>query len=228
MSWRLARSLEVLHSQVNALFPNRRKENDGSIGDEAHSARTSDHNAWIKDGSGGPNVVSAIDITHDPAHGFDSYAFADFLRSKRDPRIKYLISNRRICSATESPWEWRPYNGANPHDHHVHISVKADKAHFDDPKPWVLEGFGSTPAAPAHGDEAVAQTELPQLRRGSSGADVSHLQTLLNKNGITVTVDEVFGVSTDAAVRTFQQRNHLTVDGVAGGYTWRALQAGLA
>lgn len=70
MAWRLAHSLETLRAQVNAKWPNRSKSSDGSIGDASHSSRLSDHNP---DPSG---VVRAIDITHDPLSGFDSYAFA--------------------------------------------------------------------------------------------------------------------------------------------------------
>ena len=118
MTWRLAKSLETLHSQVNAKWPNRSKDSDGSIGDEHHSARSSDHN---------PNaagVVCAIDITHDPKGGFDSYAFADMLLQKRDSRIKYIISNSRIGSGHTGPaaWTWRKYTGINPHNHHCPCS----------------------------------------------------------------------------------------------------------
>lgn len=136
MTWRLAHSLETLRTQVNLQWPGRSKKDDGSIGDEAHASRSSDHNPWVKDGSMG--VVTAIDITHDPAGGFNSYAFAEMLRLNRDPRIKYVISNRRIVSSETSPWEWRPYHGSNPHDHHVHISVKSDKAHYDNTAEWKI------------------------------------------------------------------------------------------
>jgi lysozyme family protein len=134
--WRVANSLEVLRDQVNAAYPGRRKENDGTIGDAAHQARTSDHNPWVKDGAVG--VVTALDITHDPAHGVDTYAIAETLRRNRDRRIKYVISNRRIFSSQLHAWEWHPYTGTNPHDHHVHISVLPDKALYDDRRPWSL------------------------------------------------------------------------------------------
>ena len=44
MTWRLARALEQLRSQVNEKWPNRSKNSDGSIGDTSHAARPSDHN----------------------------------------------------------------------------------------------------------------------------------------------------------------------------------------
>lgn len=134
MTWRLAHALETLRSQVNAKWPKRSKDSDGSIGDEHHSARTSDHNP---DGRG---VVRAIDLTHDPKGGFDSYAFADLLLKKQDKRLKYVISNRRIGSgpAGPSPGVWRKYSGTNPHNKHCHISAVAD-ARGDDTHAWDIE-----------------------------------------------------------------------------------------
>jgi hypothetical protein len=146
--WRVAKSLEVLRDQVNAAYPKRSKEDDGTIGDAAHQARTSDHNPWVKDGAIG--VVTALDITHDPIHGVDTYAIAETLRRNRDRRIKYVISNRRIFSSQLHAWEWHPYTGANPHDRHAHISVLPDKAHYDDRTPWNLRRAvaGEAPARP--------------------------------------------------------------------------------
>lgn len=132
MTWRLAHSLEKLRSQVNTLHPTRGKLEDGTIGDESHSSRLSDHN---------PNpagVVCALDLTHDPKGGFDSYAFAEMLRLNRDHRIQYVISNGHIFSSSVSPWVWRPYKGANMHDKHVHISVIQANKLYDDPGEWNL------------------------------------------------------------------------------------------
>ncbi len=145
MTWRVAASLEVLRKQLNAKFPNRKKDWDGGIGDEAHASRDSDHNPWVKDG--GIGVVTARDFTHDPAGGVDSHAMAEQLRISRDHRIKYIISNRRICSSTVSPWSWRPYHGANPHDHHVHVSVLAERKFYDDEAPWEIPMLGKIPTS---------------------------------------------------------------------------------
>lgn len=218
MTWRLARSLEVLRNHVNAMVPGRSKVNDGSIGDEKHQARSSDHNPWIKEGSVG--IVSAIDITHDPAHGFDSYAFADMLVGNKDHRIKYIISNRRIASGADEDhpaWKWRPYTGTNPHDHHVHISVKSDKAHYDSADQWKIDGV----SAPASTE--IPSIALPKLRQGDTGDDVKHLQALLNGHGTTLKIDGNFGPGTAKAVREFQTKLGIVADGIVGGYTWKEL-----
>ena len=67
------------------------------------------------------------------------------------------------------------------------------------------------------------------LRQGSTGSAVEQLQFWLNTlaqydAGIPSTaVDGVFGSGTAAAVRAFQRREGLTVDGVVGRTTWTAL-----
>jgi hypothetical protein len=136
--WRVAESLKHLKRQMDAKAPGRRRDSDGTIGDAAHATRNSDHNPWVLDGSKG--VVTAMDITHDPAGGCDAGALAESIRASRDSRMKYIIWNRRIMSATavrEVPaWEWRPYSGSNPHTKHMHISVKPDKAAYDSMADW--------------------------------------------------------------------------------------------
>jgi hypothetical protein len=125
-AWQLAPSLLSLLAQINAAHPKRSKAWDGTIGDERHLHEKSDHN---------PNergIVCAVDITHDPLSGCDGDKLSETLRQSRDPRIAYVIFNRRIFSSTVKPWTWRPYNGSSPHDHHVHVSV------IDDSAPWVI------------------------------------------------------------------------------------------
>jgi hypothetical protein len=112
MAWRLAKSIKTLLDQVNAEDPHRRKDSDGGIGDAAHASRSSDHNPYIV--VKGQGVVRAFDFTHAPETGFDAYAFAEMLLKNKDPRVRYVISNRKIASGKDgpSPWKWRPYSGS--------------------------------------------------------------------------------------------------------------------
>jgi len=64
---------------------------------------------------------------------------------------------------------------------------------------------------------------LPILDFGSSGVSVKVLQRLLLSNGYAVRVDGVFGALTESAVKAFQNRRNLSVDGVVGYRTWREL-----
>lgn len=135
-AWRVATSLLTLRDQVNALAPTRNKASDGTIGDARHQTEQSDHNPWVHDN--GIGVVTALDITHDPAHGCDCEKIAGSLKNSTDQRIKYVIWNQQIFSSTVSPWTWRSYAGTDPHTGHVHISVVSDKAQYDDNSAWDL------------------------------------------------------------------------------------------
>ena len=62
-----------------------------------------------------------------------------------------------------------------------------------------------------------------QLSYGSKGSEVTELQKLLNQNGYSLDVDGDFGSKTQAAVKDYQQKNNLSVDGIVGTNTWGAL-----
>jgi peptidoglycan hydrolase-like protein with peptidoglycan-binding domain len=64
-----------------------------------------------------------------------------------------------------------------------------------------------------------------QLARGSRGSAVEDLQTSLNTDGAqpALDVDGIFGPLTQAAVREFQGRHGLAVDGIVGRRTWGIL-----
>jgi hypothetical protein len=136
MSYRIAKSLDKLRSQIDTAHPNRSKASDGWIGDEAHRQdTTSDHNP---DANG---VVRALDITHDPANGVDINKLSDALVASRDLRIYYIIANGLICVpqkqswTTDCGWKWLPYAGSNPHTSHMHISVYGD---YDNTTDWKI------------------------------------------------------------------------------------------
>jgi hypothetical protein len=145
MSWRLAKSLETLLNQINTAYPNRSKLSDGTIGDAAHAAVPSDHNPNAE------GVVCALDLTHDPAHGFDAHVTANTLITHRHPNLKYVISNRRIAGAWTN-WQWQVYSGSNPHDKHIHVSVGVgddgrSRQPYDDTTNWNI-GKENSPMTP--------------------------------------------------------------------------------
>ncbi len=183
MSWRVATSLETLRHQLDARFPGRSVASDGSIGDAAHQAHgsASDHNPWY-----GPGIVTARDFTHDPSHGLDIQQLADQLLDSRDPRIKYVIANRRI--ATRRDWQWAPYDGTNPHEKHVHLSVVADPV-CDDAGDWKLplldapsDGGDTTPAG---GDFVTWGTDVNV--RAQPRLDATVVGVLRGPTPVTVT-----------------------------------------
>lgn len=67
----------------------------------------------------------------------------------------------------------------------------------------------------------------PTLQSGSTGDDVKRLQRLLVmlKYLDYTGIDGSFGPQTESTLKSFQQANGLTVDGIAGPQTWQALPA---
>jgi hypothetical protein len=206
MTWRLAKSLEGLRTQINAAVPNRNKSSDGTIGDQAHSARKSDHNPDSK------GVVRALDITHDPLRGVDAGKIAEAIRVSADPRVSYIISNGRIANSGKP---WKEYGGANKHTLHFHVSVVASDALADNMKPWHIGDLSPDVAAPP------APVTPPLLRPGSKDPAVARLKELVTAQ---IAAEDGYGPITEAAVRAIQKKKSLVVDGLVGSYTWVALR----
>lgn len=106
--------------QATALKPKRKKASDGLLPSAAHLAAspTSDHNTGF-----------AVDLTHDPVNGID--CFEAFKKLQGDKRVKYLIFQGKIWSAKNGEYK---YTGSNPHNKHLHISIKTTCG--DDTSPW--------------------------------------------------------------------------------------------
>lgn len=177
---RIAKSLDVLRSQVNRMAPGRSKASDGWIGDAAHASRPSDHN---------PNqagVVCALDITHDPLGGMDCHKLAKQLEVSRDPRIKYVIWHGQIMSGahSERAWKWREYTGPNPHKKHLHVSVVGDAARYDRSDAWQV-GKREPAVQLPDGDR------LPMLK--VAGVSYAPVRALAEALGATVVFDEATG-----------------------------------
>ena len=64
------------------------------------------------------------------------------------------------------------------------------------------------------------------LRRRMFGWDVSVLQFLLSRHGVLVPVDGYFDAATKRALRGYQRKHRLEVDGIAGPHTLKALAGG--
>ena len=106
--------------QATALKPKRGKASDGLLPSAAHlkASPNSDHNTGF-----------AVDLTHDPVFGISGDDV--FFELQKDPRVKYLIFRGRIWSKEKGN---RVYTGPNPHNKHVHISIKENMGH--DTSPW--------------------------------------------------------------------------------------------
>ncbi len=145
MTWRLAAAADTLRTQVNTKYPERDQGSDGTIGDQAHRRRISDHNPDKR------GFVMALDLDED---GWPSHKFADqliaYMRTSGDNRIKNVVYENRVASGTYADvagqpprwWHWRTAKGMG-HEHHIHISFNPGARY--DAQPFPLPIFNDMP-----------------------------------------------------------------------------------
>lgn len=140
MSYALAPALAQLRSEINAAWPHRDRTSDGWIGDTAHAARKSDHNPNSR------GLVDALDIDKD---GISADALRVLLCE--DDRTNYVIFRGVIYSRVRD-FQPHKYSGANPHDKHIHVSIRQARTAEQDRTPWGVARLArksTTMAAPA-------------------------------------------------------------------------------
>ena len=126
MKIKLSKAAIQLREQIDDAFPSRDRTSDGWIGDTRHSARPSDHNpdadGWVR----------AIDIDRDLSGRAKPDLMPDLAdqlrlacKSGKEKRISYIIFDSRIASSKKG-WAFRPYDGINKHNHHMHVSFKKE------------------------------------------------------------------------------------------------------
>lgn len=201
MSWWSAIPVTRMFTALNRWRPKRDKKSDGRIGDEAHAKRKSDHNPDPT--SKPPGVVRAGDVDDDGIHLPTLIASLIV-----HPATNYIISHKVIYSRSRKFRRAR-YTGSNPHTEHLHNSTR--KGHERDFTAYCwLEYVPDW----KHG-----------IRKGDHGPLVMQLQAFLIAYGYTLTFDGGFGDATDKALRSFQTKRKITVDGVAGPKTQAKLRA---
>lgn len=143
---------------------------DGSIGDQAHQDRSSNHNRDDTPGSSTPQSdsdsrpdIRAIDVDNSGPwrNGFTMDAGTKFIvdrcRSGVENRLVEVIYNRR-CAYASSGWQWHDYTGSNPHDKHAHFGAKADSGKLeDDRRPWGLAEKWGDDVTPAELKTAILE-----------------------------------------------------------------------
>ena len=88
---------------------------------------------------------------------------------------------------------------------------------------------GSSDAGKTSTGGGTYMFSVGNVQKGSKGNDVKHLQRLLKSNGMkgkdgkALTIDGDAGTNTDYAIRQYQKKNGLTVDGCAGPKTWKSI-----
>lgn len=147
--WRVVNSLNRLNEQIRAYAPRAVPPATdvnawGSIADNVHSV-SSDHYPHYYAALGGTAVVCARDFPHAPGLGLDGHVVTEHMRQARDPRVQYIICDRRITGVSYG-WTWHTYTGDDPHDTHFHVS-SVHSAIADSTASWSLPGMSiaSTP-----------------------------------------------------------------------------------
>lgn len=151
--WILVPCLVALRNEFNAIAPDRDRRSDGSVGDAAHAASSSDHNpdetgtVPIHDADS-TNEVHAIDV--DSSGPWPEMAgkpgsmervvqhLLARCRAGLEDRLRYIIYDHRIWSAS-SGWVQKAYTGSSPHTEHAHFSASYGSAQESDTHSWHLE-----------------------------------------------------------------------------------------
>lgn len=185
-NWILIPCLKALFAEFDRIAPGRDRASDGSIGDAAHQKEVSDHN---------PDETGSVPI-HDADHINEVHAIdvdntlresdltmekvVQFIlgrcRSGAEKRLRYIIYNRRIWSAS-SGWVQKTYTGASPHTEHAHFSASYETNLEASTASWHLEEI---PVSLTADDRAwiAANTASPAEVRAQVDAAVAALLTV--------------------------------------------------
>jgi hypothetical protein len=168
-SWILIPCLKCLFAEFDRIAPSRDHASDGSIGNTVHQEEVSDHNADevgkvpIHDADH-VNEVHAIDVDNNLNESdLTMEKVVQFLlgrcRSGAEKRLRYIIYNRRIWSAS-SGWVQKTYTGASPHTEHAHFSASYITSLEASTASWHLEDIPvAIPAAQM--DQLLAAIRAP-------------------------------------------------------------------
>lgn len=143
--WIVVPCLLKLREEFNEIAPNRPKGADGTIGDEAHADRVSDHNpdetgaVPIRDVDK-TNEVHALDITtFDGLDEIVMYILA-LCREGKEKRLRYIIWRGYIYHVNDG-WKRATYDGSDKHFGHAHFSASYETVREADTSSWFMEAF---------------------------------------------------------------------------------------
>ncbi|MCY1144529.1 hypothetical protein OWR29_41580 [Actinoplanes sp. Pm04-4] len=170
--WIVVPCLLRLRTEFDELAPHREKSEEGTIGDENHDS-TSDHtpdeqskHLRHKDADD-RNEVHALDIDAGlrlPGASMETVVqlLLGRCRSGAEARLRYIIFNRRIWSASDG-WRQNPYDGKDPHTGHAHFSADYDPQREASTASWHLEDIE---VALTNDDKKWLSAEIAKQVRG--------------------------------------------------------------
>jgi hypothetical protein len=199
----LASVLVRQRTAQNAKWPKRARKHDGWIGDPAHQARHSDHN---------PNARGRVDATDtdstQPAGGGGLHVPTMLASMFLHPSTNYVIHRGRIFDSEDN---FRPhkYTGSVSHDTWIHNSIHQSDAAEKSQATWRFVQSATAWAA--------------TVKPGTRGDLARYVQAFLNGHGYSLAVDGIMGPSSVHAVKHFQAKHKLKVDGWVGPITRKKL-----
>lgn len=150
------------------------------------------------------------------------------------PTLKLGSSGSEVVELQKLLLRWKALLGSRQAERQFHNS-KLHKGKFDRSMKLMVEEFQEVMFLPVNGVVDIftwqalyagSPIHLPKLKRGSQGEIVKMLQKALVKTGdylYNSPIDGVFTSVTEWAVRHFQRRVGITVDGIVGFETWDTL-----
>jgi hypothetical protein len=183
--WNLIACLKQLFAEFDLIAPSRDHASDGSVGDQRHQDEVSDHNpdetgrVPIHDADH-INEVHAIDVDNTLQESdLTMEKVVQFLlgrcRSGAEKRLRYIIYNRRIWSAS-SGWVQKTYTGASPHTEHAHFSASYETPLEASTASWHLEDI---PVALTSADKSWIAGQITAAVTALKVSDVATADDLL-------------------------------------------------
>ena len=211
------------------------------------------HHSGVKNGPKGVTAVKAFERHHMDANGWNAIAY-NFLVDEQgviyEGRGAGVISaaTRPYNSRTESicytgdgtkpipaktiaSFEWLVNDIQQRYSNKLWVKGHQELASTSCPEKYMMEWVKEyrsgvkvvQPKAKPVAKKPVKTTRL--VKQGSRGAHVKMMQQQLNEKGFKLTVDGIAGPLTIAALKKYQLRTGLTVDGLCGKNTWGKLYA---
>jgi hypothetical protein len=209
------------------------------------------HHSGVKNGPKGVTAVKAFERHHMDANGWNAIAYnwlideegviyegrgagvvsaATRPYNSRTESICYTGDGTKpIPEATIESFEWLVADIQKRYSNKLWLKGHQELASTSCPEKYMMEWVRQHRT----GNKVVQPTKKPAVKKpakttrlvkqGSRGAHVKMMQTLLNKNGFRLTVDGIAGPQTIGALKKYQLKSGLVVDGLCGKNTWKAL-----
>jgi hypothetical protein len=113
-------------------------------------------------------------------------------------------------SSTRHTRTWRPYDGSNPHEKHMHVSVSLDPAGFDSTVPW-----GITEEADPMADYAAQLDRIEKKVDASQKRDVALRKMVKAVSEQVDAVSEAVGQPTDDIKRRITKAKAEVLEAIA-------------